>query len=281
MKSRIFISSVQREFAKERKALASYIRQDAILGKFFEVFLFEKIPAQERKADGVYLSEVDECDIYLGIFGRAYGNVDSSGVSATEREYLRAAKKHKPRICRDYSSAASVQVMLFKDRLEIWSPGPLPKGMTLAKMYKRHKSYPANPLLAYAIFLRKYVEQTGTGTGDIIARCREWGLPDPKWQVEDGEDFVMVMPRLQSSVKSPVRSPVKTVDWTVNKAVDGSTNERILNLLATNPRATQEELARVLGLSVRGIEYAIGTLKKAKRIKKVGGKRFGHWEIGE
>ena len=88
--------------------------------------------------------------------------------------------------------------------------------MTLAKMYKRHKSYPANPLLAYAMFLRKHVEQTGTGTGDIIARCREWGLPDPQWQVEDGEDFVMVMPRPQSSV----RSVDKTVDWTVDKTVD-------------------------------------------------------------
>ena len=145
--------------------------------------------------------------------------------------------------------------------------------------FKRHKSYPENPLLAYAMFLRKYVEQTGTGTGDIIARCREWGLPDPKWQVEDGEDFVMVMPRPQSSVKSSVKTVDKTVDWTVDKTVDGSTNERILHLLATNPRATQEELARVLGLSVRGIEYAIGTLKKAKRIRKVGGKRFGHWEV--
>ncbi len=113
------------------------------------------------------------------------------------------------------------------------------------------------------------------GTGDIIAHCREWGLPDPQWQIEDGEDFVMVMPRLQSSVKSVD----KTADWTVDKAADVSTNERILNLLATNPRATQEELARVLGLSVRGIEYAIGTLKKAKRIRKVGGKRYGHWEV--
>ena len=71
----------------------------------------------------------------------------------------------------------------------------------------------------------------------------------------------------------------KTVDWTVDKTVDGSTNERILHLLATNPRATQEELARVLGLSVRGIEQAIKRLKKAKRIRKVGGKRFGHWEV--
>lgn len=95
MKSRIFISSVQREFAKERKDIASYIRKDAILGKFFEVFLFEEVPAQERKADGVYLSEVDACDIYLGIFGHTYDNVDSAGVSATEREYQRAAKRHK------------------------------------------------------------------------------------------------------------------------------------------------------------------------------------------
>ena len=99
MKSRIFISSVQREFAKERKALAEYVRKDAILGRFFEVFLFEEVPAQERKVDGVYLHEVDECDIYLGIFGHAYGNTDCAGVSATEREYLRAAKRHKTRIC--------------------------------------------------------------------------------------------------------------------------------------------------------------------------------------
>ena len=177
MSQRIFISSVQREFAKERKALAEYVRKDAILGRFFDVFLFEEVPAQERKA--------------------------------------------------------------------------------------------------------------GTGTGDIIARCREWGLPDPQWQIEDDDDFVMVMPRLQSSVKSvdktvdwTVDKTVDwTVDWTVDKTADGSTNERILNLLVTNPRATQEELARVLGLSVRGIEYAIGTLKKAKRIRKVGGKRFGHWEV--
>ena len=99
MKSRIFISSVQHEFAKERRALAEYVRKDAILGRFFEVFIFEEVPAQERKADGVYLAEVDDCDIYLGIFGHTYGNVDSNGISATEREYLQAAQHHKVRIC--------------------------------------------------------------------------------------------------------------------------------------------------------------------------------------
>jgi len=96
---RIFISSVQREFAEERKALAEYIRRDAILGRFFEVFLFEEVPAQDRSASGVYLEEVDACDIYLGLHGAEYGNVDAKGVSATEREYECAAKKQKTRIC--------------------------------------------------------------------------------------------------------------------------------------------------------------------------------------
>ncbi len=76
----------------------------------------------------------------------------------------------------------------------------------------------------------------------------------------------------------PQRS-VKTVDKTVDKRTDTTTNESILNFLATNPRTTQEELARMLGLSIRGIEYAIGILKKAKRLRKVGGKKLGHWEV--
>jgi len=154
----------------------------------------------------------------------------------------------------------------------------------LAKMYKRHKSYPANPLLAYAMFLRKYVEQTGTGAGDIIARCREWGLPDPQWQVEDGEDFVMVMPRPQSSVK--------TEDWTVDKSVDWSsvrssvsddnsetTDGKIFAIMETNPRVTLEDVVKVLGFTKRGIEKAVKRLKNSNRLKKVDGKRFGHLEV--
>ena len=58
MKYRIFISSVQSEFAKERKALAKYIREDALLGDFFEVFLFEEAPARNRSAQAVYLDEL-------------------------------------------------------------------------------------------------------------------------------------------------------------------------------------------------------------------------------
>jgi len=50
MRFKVFISSVQREFAAERQMLAEYVRKDALLGKFFDVFLFEEEPACDAKA---------------------------------------------------------------------------------------------------------------------------------------------------------------------------------------------------------------------------------------
>ena len=47
MSLRIFVSSVQTEFAEERRRLAEYIRSDALLADFFDVFLFEEQPAPE------------------------------------------------------------------------------------------------------------------------------------------------------------------------------------------------------------------------------------------
>ena len=501
MSQRIFISSVRREFAKERKALAEYVRKDAILGRFFDVFLFEEVPAQERKADGVYLAEVDACDIYLGVFGHTYGNVDSSGVSATEREYLRAAKRHKTRICfvdksagdteprqaafissvskdvvrkgfvgyddlrtavyaalakcledkgfinvlpfdasktagvtmkdlsvvkmrdfirtarekrqfplpvnvpieqllmalelldddgrllnpaallfgkrpqkffitsevkcaqfyadrvskpmadhqiytgdvfelvdqatrfvmthisnwvgtretgdtaevptkfelpydavkeaivnavvhRDYTSNASVQVMLFKDRLEVWSPGGLPRGMTIGKLFAAHKSVPVNPLLARAMYLKGYIEKSGTGTGDMIAKCASWGVPAPEWYEDDPDDFrvvlkrpvsetnvekPMVKTRGETGVKSSVESSVKSrVKSSVKKL---SSAEKIVAYLRTTPTASAHELSIVVNLTVRAVEKNLRVLRESNRLRRVGPDKGGHWEV--
>ena len=47
---KLFISSVQREFLKERREVAAYIRQDAVTGRFFDPFLFEELPAKDVPA---------------------------------------------------------------------------------------------------------------------------------------------------------------------------------------------------------------------------------------
>lgn len=98
MNQRIFISSVQREFAKERRALAEMIRKDMLLGTFFDVFLFEEMAAQNRSAQSVYLDEVRNSDIYIGLFGTEYGFEDAEGVSPTEREYDLATECGKYRL---------------------------------------------------------------------------------------------------------------------------------------------------------------------------------------
>lgn len=95
---RIFISSVQKEFGEIRPALKAFLLGDAVLHRFIsEVFLFEELPARDRRADEVYLEEVERCDIYLGIFGYEYGSEDRNGISPTEREYIHAARHGKPR----------------------------------------------------------------------------------------------------------------------------------------------------------------------------------------
>ena len=50
---RIFLSSVQKEFAEERAALRDYLRGDALMRRCFEVFLFEEVPAADRRADSL------------------------------------------------------------------------------------------------------------------------------------------------------------------------------------------------------------------------------------
>jgi len=40
MKDRIFLSSVQKDLAAERRALKDYVHGDPLLSRFFEVFLF-------------------------------------------------------------------------------------------------------------------------------------------------------------------------------------------------------------------------------------------------
>ena len=97
-KRRIFISSVQDEFSIERQALADYILADPLLGKFFEPFIFEQLPAMDQRADKVYLREIEFCDIYLGLLGKKYGYEDDEGISPTEKEFDHATLHHKYRL---------------------------------------------------------------------------------------------------------------------------------------------------------------------------------------
>ena len=86
---------------------------------------------------------------------------------------------------RDYTSTGAVQVMLFRNRLEIWNPGQLPHNLTLSQLKQPHSSFPANPLIAGPLYLAGYIERLGTGILDMIRLCKEAGLNEPEFKQED------------------------------------------------------------------------------------------------
>ena len=236
MKYRIFISSVQREFAKERKALAEYLRKDAILGRFFEVFLFEEVPAQERKADGVYLAEVDDCDIYLGIFGHTYGNV---------REYRRAAAKHKYRICFVDKSAGETdpRQAAFIARV---NDDVVRKGFV---------GYDDLRTAVYAA-LAKHLEDKGLTI--ILRRANIASQP----QTDRG------------GANASQTAPKHHRD-----AFDDALESRLLDALRKDASSDQVELSKILGVSRATVQRCFKRLLKASKVGRIGGKRFGHWEV--
>jgi hypothetical protein len=98
-KLRIFVSSVQKELAEERRTVKEFILHDPLLSRFMEsVFLFEDLPAADRLPDELYLSEVEGCDVYLAIFGNEYGWKNADGLSPTELEFDCATRTHRERL---------------------------------------------------------------------------------------------------------------------------------------------------------------------------------------
>ena len=94
MKYKIFVSSVRREFEHERKFIKQEIKNDYILNKFFEVFLYEELSALGASPREVYSDEAINSDIYIGLIGSDYGSILESGISPTELEYDLYNKTH-------------------------------------------------------------------------------------------------------------------------------------------------------------------------------------------
>jgi ATP-dependent DNA helicase RecG len=67
-------------------------------------------------------------------------------------------------IHRDYTIyGANVAVALFDDRVEIWSPGCLPRGLTPQDLSRDHASVRRNPIIADVFFRAGLIESGAAG----------------------------------------------------------------------------------------------------------------------
>ena len=145
---------------------------------------------------------------------------------------------------RNYNDNGSVQVMLFKDRLEIWNLGRLPHGMTIAKLNEEHTSKPVNPVLAHPVYLAGYIEQLGTGTTDIIDSCLANGLLKPEFH--QGDDFRVVLWRPEQAIE---QADIEAAGE-VRGEVRGEVDKKIATILLaiSHNRVSAKEIMATMGL---------------------------------
>jgi ATP-dependent DNA helicase RecG len=74
-----------------------------------------------------------------------------------------------------------------EDTLEVWSPGLLPEGVSIADIEREgHVSRPRNPALAQMFYFAGFIERWGVGTTLIQRACRLHDLPAPVFQENMG-----------------------------------------------------------------------------------------------
>ncbi len=95
---------------------------------------------------------------------------------------------------RDYRISSTVDVAIFDDRIEIWSPGELPQGMTLEKLHQPHTSILRNGTVAEMLYLVRYIEKWGTGIQNMKDWMVEYNLPEPQVTVS-GQEYILTLKR--------------------------------------------------------------------------------------
>ena len=57
------------------------------------------------------------------------------------------------------------------------------------------------------------------------------------------------------------------------------TREKVIDLIKNNPKITTAELAEILEITVKGIEWNLVKLKEKGIIKRIGPAKGGYWEV--
>lgn len=192
---------------------------------------------------------------------------------------------------RTYESNGSVEVMVFKDRVEVRNPGQLPVTLTPEALKEEHNSLPTNTTLAKAVYLAGYIEKVGTGTTDVIELCENAGLQTPVYQQNPG-DFKAILWRKQYNSNGPQQNSAEGRFDNIegqNGPLDGPHNgpqdkklaryRKELETLMSNPRITKEELADMLGIGRSTIKRDMQELRQSYSIEWVGEGRKGQWVI--
>ncbi len=90
-----------------------------------------------------------------------------------------------------------IQVEVYRNRIEIKSPGLLPPQMTIEALETIDTTHPRNPLIARIFYLCGLVERAGSGIQRMRYAMENAGLPPPRFEPGDAQTFKVILERPQ------------------------------------------------------------------------------------
>ncbi len=171
---------------------------------------------------------------YEKIIGIQRVNVETIPETAF-REALANALVH-----RTWDVSSHIRILMFEDRVEIMSPGGLPRGITREEYLNGYISSLRNPTIAGIFFRLHYIEMFGTGIRRIQDAYEDQGtkpsfditdnairvvLPRTDRAMELSSDAQSVLEILRRGVRLPSSELAKTLGWSKDRTL------RLLNAL--------------------------------------------------
>ena len=176
-----------------------------------------------------------------------------------------------------YMYGTPIQIRIEEEQIIISNRCILPEGWTAETLMQPHDSIPYNPDIANVFYRAGYIETWGQGIQKICDECVALGAEIPKYEII-GTGLRVYFPALKSALidqpKTPNRQGVgKDVGLEVGLA------EKIIDLILEDPEIKMSEMAEKLEVTTRTIEREMKKLRESGRVIRVGGKRYGHWEV--
>lgn len=156
-------------------------------------------------------------------------------------------------IHRDWSMNAHIRIALYPDRIEIKSPGSLPKGSTAEEYENGEISCLRNPILGNVFFRMKYIEMFGTGVTRIKFAYANARIK-PKFTITDHVISVVL--------------PVISDKYNVTGDED-----KVIKALENGKQLSSSEIAKVSGFTKTKTLRLLDSLKEKGYVKMKGNGR--------
>ncbi len=140
---------------------------------------------------------------------------------------------------------------------------------------EKHDSIPYNPEIANVFYRAGFIENWGQGIQKICDGCKEIGAELPVYELT-GTTLRIRFKALKKALIDQPKAPKDQADTLADTLPDS-----VITLLKSNPQITQSEMAEAAKVSIPSIKRAMKVLSDNGKIVRIGGKRYGRWEVNE